>query len=351
MKELNIEQKAIAYDEAIERAKKVLLDCTSEEQKVVEYIYPELAESEDDMIRKALIDLVKCNERSGYKLLNNIPTSSMIAWLEKQGHLMKALQITNRRVGELIEENYYLKENLKKQSKQKPNIIVLKFKVGDWIINTITKEVEQVIELTDCEYICSGHLIVSFNNQHLLKRWTIQDAKDGDVLCAGQLIILFKQWEDNTDCNFAIAHAGIDISGKLQITDKHWLISNESKPASKEQCDILFSKIKEAGYEFDTERKEMKKIEQNKENAGITIEDIEESLLAYKIIVMDNDPELANYIEEEISWLKSLKRYIWKPSNKQLEALKDAIHTIPFENPSDSSLWKLYEQLKKLKEE
>jgi hypothetical protein len=40
MKELSIEQKAKAYDEAIERAKKVLLDCTSEEQKVVEYITP-----------------------------------------------------------------------------------------------------------------------------------------------------------------------------------------------------------------------------------------------------------------------------------------------------------------------
>jgi len=45
--------------------------------------FSSLEESEDEKVRKALIDLVKCNERSGYKLLNNIPTSSMIAWLEK----------------------------------------------------------------------------------------------------------------------------------------------------------------------------------------------------------------------------------------------------------------------------
>ena len=50
------------------------------------------------------------------------------------------------------------------------------------------------------------------------------------------------------------------------------------------------------------------------------------------------------------NWLKSLKtRYTWKPSDKQLEALKNAIHIKPFENPSDSILWGLYEQLNKLK--
>ena len=71
----------------------------------------------------------------------------------------------------------YIWRNLACQKKkwkkeQKPaDKIEPKFKVGDWVINTITKEVEQVIELTDCEYICSGHLIISFNNQHLLKKW------------------------------------------------------------------------------------------------------------------------------------------------------------------------------------
>ena len=46
---------------------------------------PELKESEDEKIKEALIQLVKCNERSGYFVLNNVSTGSMIAWLEKQG--------------------------------------------------------------------------------------------------------------------------------------------------------------------------------------------------------------------------------------------------------------------------
>ena len=49
-----------------------------EKQKPVEFC------EEDEKIRRVLIELVKCNERSGYELLNNVPTSSMIAWLEKQ---------------------------------------------------------------------------------------------------------------------------------------------------------------------------------------------------------------------------------------------------------------------------
>lgn len=56
---MTIEQKAKAYDEAIERAKKVLLDCTPEEQKVVEYISPELKESKDERIRKWCVNLIK----------------------------------------------------------------------------------------------------------------------------------------------------------------------------------------------------------------------------------------------------------------------------------------------------
>ena len=59
MKELSIEDKAKRYDEAIERAKKVLLDCTPEERKVVEYISPELKESEDERMRNVAINACK----------------------------------------------------------------------------------------------------------------------------------------------------------------------------------------------------------------------------------------------------------------------------------------------------
>jgi hypothetical protein len=42
---------------------------------------------------------------------------------------------------------------------------------------------------------------------------------------------------------------------------------NAFYPATKEQRDILFQKMKEAGYEWDSEKRELKKIEQSCNNS------------------------------------------------------------------------------------
>lgn len=73
------------YKNALEWARKVMQGKVGFVRDEVLELFPELKESEDERIRKALVELVKCNERSGYTLLNNISTSSMLAWLEKQG--------------------------------------------------------------------------------------------------------------------------------------------------------------------------------------------------------------------------------------------------------------------------
>lgn len=41
-------------------------------------------ESEEERIRKALIDLVKSKEEDGYMVINNFSTGSILTWLEKQ---------------------------------------------------------------------------------------------------------------------------------------------------------------------------------------------------------------------------------------------------------------------------
>ena len=103
MKELSIEEKAKAYDEAIERAKKQL-----DEAKVFDYedeqiahdirtttydIFPELKESEDERIRKKLIDYFKGfleGNEDTYKVgggvtWEGLDVKDVIAWLEKKG--------------------------------------------------------------------------------------------------------------------------------------------------------------------------------------------------------------------------------------------------------------------------
>ena len=92
MKELSIEQKAKAYDEAIERANELnyVSDTDSLQRKTVEHIFPELKESEgkeDEKIKKAISDilLIDSDEIRGILEANGLLMQDIDAWLEKQG--------------------------------------------------------------------------------------------------------------------------------------------------------------------------------------------------------------------------------------------------------------------------
>lgn len=78
------EEKAKAYDEAIERAREKSNDehITSPFLKsLLEDIFPELKESKDEKIKKTLINLVK---RNGAAYFNQIHIDDIFAWLENQ---------------------------------------------------------------------------------------------------------------------------------------------------------------------------------------------------------------------------------------------------------------------------
>jgi hypothetical protein len=89
-KELSIEEKARLYDEKIEMAKKWRNAPNVDKiptfaNRIIEELFPELAESEDEKIRKELISHF-CGIRDncgkdwyGYNI------NDVIAWLEKQG--------------------------------------------------------------------------------------------------------------------------------------------------------------------------------------------------------------------------------------------------------------------------
>ena len=86
MKELSIEQKARAYDEALERARKIhKYSSDLAEIKRMEYIFSELHESDDDKILEKLINLVKKSHEQGGYALHKWEADEMLAWLEKQG--------------------------------------------------------------------------------------------------------------------------------------------------------------------------------------------------------------------------------------------------------------------------
>ena len=76
---MNYEQK---YKEALERARN-MLSYKEVRQEDMEYLFPELKESEDEKIRKALIALLKSDFETDTTIYD-ISVSEIIDWLEKQ---------------------------------------------------------------------------------------------------------------------------------------------------------------------------------------------------------------------------------------------------------------------------
>ena len=97
--------------------------------------------------------------------------------------------------------------------------------------------------------------------------WNISDAKDGDVLVCigkyGQEIGIVKKYVgkyDGDGCEKCFEpYCFIDWDGIFRLSE-YYMGSKEFYPATKEQRDLLFQKMKEVGYQWDSERKELKKI-------------------------------------------------------------------------------------------
>ena len=107
---------------------------------------------------------------------------------------------------------------------------------------------------------------IKYYVEDYFRLWTIQDAKDGDILCCNngddKTIYLFKEQRGSTDianAHFQIVNRNYEL--RLMV-DKAADFNLHTKPATKEQRDLLFNKMKEAGYEWDAEKKELKSIEQ-----------------------------------------------------------------------------------------
>lgn len=207
--------------------------CPANKQLVdaLEFLVPELKESYDEKIREAIINHLK-EDIEIECILSKDEGYEWIAWLEKQGQ------------GE---------------QRVKP-----KFKDRDWVIDkqNIVHQISNVVEnVTTHSY---GYDIVGggyFNDKtEGIRLWTIQDAKDGDVLVASDgSIFLFKCTID-CGCKHYVALTNTDVVKINEGLEHCWEISTAVNPATKEQRDLLFQKILEAGYEWDAEKKELVKL-------------------------------------------------------------------------------------------
>ena len=129
MKELSIEEKAQRYDKALERAKGVIEQNPLMEylKKGIEYIFPELKESEDERIRKIIYGWIYTQPSEFFE--GGFSKEEMLTWLEKQGHdgkkwiyedvyIKEKEQLIQDGIDEVLENPQ--KYGLEKQGEQKP---------------------------------------------------------------------------------------------------------------------------------------------------------------------------------------------------------------------------------------
>lgn len=141
------------------------------------------------------------------------------------------------------------------------------FKVGDWIVRGegFVYEPSLITEIRDyyiCELLNGERVTYTSNDVHKnFHLWTIADAKDGDVLATGNIICIFKKLDK--DGYYIISPCIYTVKDGLEVIDDEddTIGSCGFKPATKEDRELLFRKMKEAGYEWDADKKELRKIQ------------------------------------------------------------------------------------------
>ena len=368
--------------------------------------FSELKDNDDEKIRKALLKII-ADIDGGFPFEKyGIQKKEARAWLEKQGENEDKdieTKLSHAHFEGEIEGRDKVLSNPEKYGLQKTvEKVEPKFHEGDWVF---IEEVEgykngpfQIKTVDSFGYGFEEYHTIPFMYENLISKWTIQDAKNGDVLATNSWLYIFKYTNNKALIQF---HCNCPINGEPL---KYCFLSGDSyldiyidaniHPATKEQRDLLFQKMHDKGYYWDAEHKELKMIEQTqvidysdsiKDNWELIHEFVtkfgripkdedelnalieyvlkrqkftwseeDEKMLTSIIARLHSHPyvDLVEY-SKEYNWLyyalKSIRpQTTWKPSEEQLIQLSNASNGLYY---NCETLLSLLEQLKKLREE
>ena len=245
-------------------------------------IFPELKVSNSENIRK---DLIKWIEEFPDMVWRGHQKKDIIAWLENQCETKQVTDFSNLKTWKLIVDAILTKENgigqyldsartetLAKELLERfgniqqkyfaPNVKP-KFKIGDWIVfNGFTLLVNEVVQgyykTISIGGICNSY---DWDIDNIARLWTIKDAKDGDVLSSrhNQPFIYNGKFDDSLVggyCGLQFSNLGFIVSTYMC----RWTDNKDIKPATIEQREYLFAKMKSAGYIWDVEKKVLNKV-------------------------------------------------------------------------------------------
>lgn len=144
-----------------------------------------------------------------------------------------------------------------------------KFNVGDWVIAMnrtsypllITAITPHCYELQYNGCKTKMHQTTVDTFYHL---WTLDDARPGDVLVCknDDHPFIFKGCIDEAHPGYPIAYCGINCNNEFASdTGQNWWTDSSVRPATYEERQLLFNKLEEEGYKWNTDTLTLSKIQ------------------------------------------------------------------------------------------
>ena len=213
------------------------------------------------------------NEREWLYLVSDVLT-----WKDGIGQYLddQRVQELAKKLCSKYSQKLYNPSNIENDEQKSANKIEQKFEVGDWIASNLSNSSNLLciigIDETNYEVVTpqgsTGVPSIRYIDKHY-HLWTIQDAKDGDVIRLGTVTAIFKKYIGQEKCICYCSfckNRGFEIP--IENGEDNVYGCYNATPATKEQRDLLFQKMKEADYEWNTDNKELKKLVKPKFKVG-----------------------------------------------------------------------------------
>ena len=282
-------------EDKLKEAQRLYETANTDQRYVLESLFPELKESEDERTRKEIVRFIRM------EVEDEIVGNKWLAWLDKQGEQkpIEREKFTSIPFGaydsEVVNETITIpdgcvatiegnKIHIKKKDNSAIEVIKLNhtvdnnemveptFKVGDWVVRTNGESFCNGSKFAQIQAIeLDGEMYYLDTDSWLypseIRLWSIKDSKDGDVLVSLSKMhpfIFNGHYDEDTD--YVYAYCGISdiIKDDSFYFDKYpdeefkvWDSVENVRPATRNQRNLLFSKMKDSGYEWDSKKKEL----------------------------------------------------------------------------------------------
>lgn len=217
---------------------------------------------------------LQINERAWLYLVSDVLT-----WKDGIGQYLDdpRVQELAKKLCSEYSQKLYNHSNTENDEQKSADKIEPKFEVGDWITSNLSNSSNLLciidVDETNYEVVTTqgstGVPSIRYIDKHY-RLWTIQDAKDGDILANDHHILILKElvydWSSNGTPYSVKAYCGIKPNGNFEIGKDNWSFCGtlHINPATKKQRDTLMKAMNDAGYEWDMKKKELNKFVPNR---------------------------------------------------------------------------------------